>query len=196
MIPNVMIPKSMRTLPKDARGYPIPFIVAKDRRGVAQFAVNDHERVHTASIKQLCGICGKRLTHGGWFIGGPGSFLMEYGAFLDPHMHQECATYALKVCPYLAAPRYLKRVEGKRMEAGGVPKDYVVVVNEAAKEGRPLIFMLGQAMEWRGIVKPEEIVFHSQAWSYVEFWLDGVQVQAPARYWIQRQCGLEADCIR
>lgn len=196
MILNEPIPRVMRTLPKDARGYPVPFIVARDRGGVAQFAVNDHENVARAARRYLCGICGKRLSNGGWFIGGPGSFLMMYGGFLDPHMHQECAAYALKVCPYLAAPRYLKRVDGKRMEKGGVPDDYVMVVNDAAVEGRPLIFMLGQSFEWASVIKPDEIVFHSHVWNYVEFWLDGKRTSAPSREWICGHTGLDACLTR
>ena len=39
------VPKMMRTLPRDARGYPIPFIVVIDRAGKPQFTINDAQRV-------------------------------------------------------------------------------------------------------------------------------------------------------
>ena len=49
----------------------------------------------------------------------------ENGAFADPPGHRACVTYALQVCPYLAAPSYAKRIDGETLidRAGIRPRD-------------------------------------------------------------------------
>jgi hypothetical protein len=42
---GVAIPKRMRSLERDKRGYPIPFIVLRDKTGQPQFTINDFRRI-------------------------------------------------------------------------------------------------------------------------------------------------------
>lgn len=137
---NVPIPDRMKHLPKDPRGYPIPSNVLVDNKGKAHFAINDHE-VREHHIKnELCPICAGKLLRGRWLVGGPASAFHEMGGYLDPPMHDECCHYALKVCPYLAAPSYGKRVDAKTLN----PKDSPVgalFVDSTQIDIRPDVFV-------------------------------------------------------
>jgi hypothetical protein len=113
------IPTRMQALPRGSRGYPVPFVVMIDQDGAAHFALNANEKKVACRVHDLCGICGQKLLRGRWFTQGPGSALHETGAYIDPPMHGECIAYALRVCPYLAAPKYLRMIA--MAQAKGVP---------------------------------------------------------------------------
>ena len=104
MIP---IPERMRHL-KVYRGYAVPWGVLIDADGTPQFAINMEEARDLMIHADLCGICGKPLFRGRWFVGGPASALHPRGAYIDMPIHNECKDYALQACPYLAAPAVRK----------------------------------------------------------------------------------------
>lgn len=174
------LPKRLRTRPRDPRGYPIPFIVMIDRSGQAQFTINDVDRVNACIGKRLCSICGKRFENGLWFVGGARCFMHPQGAFLDPPMHHECAEYALRVCPFLAAPSYAKRIDTGKLKAGSVPVGVAIVRTDYMPASQPERFGLGCTQGYQ-VVKPRpgEIVFVADKWNYVEWWRNGVTVGAP-----------------
>jgi hypothetical protein len=106
----ITIPKRMRHLPRDRRGYPIPKSVLIDRNGRPHFTINDDVVRLKQLVEKRCPICGAKLTGKQWFVGGPQSAFNEHGAYIDLPMHYECAHYALQACPYLAAPNYSGRI--------------------------------------------------------------------------------------
>jgi hypothetical protein len=159
MIRSAPIPPRMRTLEKDARGYPIPFIVVRDKTGGAQFPVNDFARFRECIGKRLCAICGKRISRGFWFVGGSRCFLHPRGAFIDPPLHLDCAEYALSVCPFLAAPSYARRIDDP---------------------GQPKRFGLGVTPQYRmQAISPSEFYLIADGWDYVEFWRGGEPCAPP-----------------
>lgn len=94
-------------LPRSRAGLPIPVIVARDRNGDPLFTVNQSETVEKLARTGGCGICGGEMPPDDvWLVGGPRAAFDPRGAFLDPAMHRECATFALRVCVYLATPSY------------------------------------------------------------------------------------------
>lgn len=106
---TVALPPRMHGLKRDHRGYPVFFTVAPQwpmpEDGVrVDFRVIRLER-HTACMeKRLCGVCGTRLGAELWFVGGP--MCIQNRIFGDAPMHQECARYAMRVCPHLSiAPK-------------------------------------------------------------------------------------------
>lgn len=103
---DVPIPEQMRKLPRDHRGYPVPWTVMVDDAGKPNFVVNQEHLRQIVLTRDLCGICGSKLGGARWFVGGPQSAFHAHGAYMDPPMHGECAHYALQVCPYLALPSY------------------------------------------------------------------------------------------
>jgi hypothetical protein len=177
------IPKTMRTLPRDGRGYPVPYIVMVDRHGQAHFSINDIRRVHDVIRKRLCSICGKKLLPQVWFVGGTRCFISTRGAFLDPPVHHECGTYALQVCPFLAAPNYAKRIGHGRLKAGDVPGMMALVDVAFSGPMRPERFGLGATRAFHVVPghHPGHVIFVPETWDYVEFWRNGEPIEAPDR---------------
>jgi hypothetical protein len=99
---EVPIPARLAKRPRDQRGYPIPYIVLVDGQGV-HFEVTDPRPWLKCVRFYRCGLCGELLGPSWCFIGGPRSLANRL--FTDPAMHEECARYALAVCPYLALRR-------------------------------------------------------------------------------------------
>lgn len=106
---EVPIPPRMRNLPLDKRGYPIPYTVLVEG-GDVFFTINREDLRMKCLREDRCPICGTKLFRGRWFVGGPGSGLLPNGSYRDPPMHDECAHYALKVCPWLVVTEYDKRI--------------------------------------------------------------------------------------
>jgi hypothetical protein len=176
----VEIPKSLRTLERDRRGLPIPYIVLRDRSGSPIFAHNDARRIAECERKRLCSICGKRLKDL-WFVGGSRAFLHEDGVFIDPPVHQECGEYALQVCPFLASPNWGKSVAQHTAKDRELPK--------GVKVGTPVAYVGPAQPEWFGFGLADRLaVGRSQRgdylhrvirWTYVEFWKNGRRCNSP-----------------
>ena len=173
----VPIPPKMRLLPRDRRGYPVPWIVQRDLDRRPFFVMNDVENVVACGRRKLCGICGKKLERDVWLVGGPGAALHEHGAFLDPPMHKDCATYALRVCPYIAT-RYTKRVDAALVSRGRWHPRQRVIVEDGMIPEQPPFFVLARsaavsmAVDERGAPR-----FHPRRpWLRVEFWKGGVEI--------------------
>lgn len=176
------LPRRMRTLERDRRGYPIPFVVVRDKTGEPQFTINDHEKVLACVNKKLCALCGKRCDDGFWFVGGSRCFTHSHGAFLDPPSHQDCAEFALRFCPFLAAPSYGRRIELRKLAPEALPDDMVIAIDESMKVERPDRFGLGKARgyDYFGSIPVDRIFVVSQ-WRFVEYWRHGQPAGAPAR---------------
>lgn len=169
-------PLKMRHLPRDRRGYPIPAMVQYDAHGVPQFPVIDMEKWGTLARSRGCGVCGKPMHRHYWFVGGPMS--MEHRAFTDLPMHRECAVFALKVCPFLALPRFryiLRDVE--------LPSGKVVHVNEDVTTRRPDRFGLGRAPGYslKLLISEDNPVgspvLIAEPFDMLEWWREGARVE-------------------
>jgi hypothetical protein len=169
---SVPVPERMRHLPRDPRGYPIPWGVYVDDHGKAHFTINLDERRMRMLRASLCSICGRKLLRGRWFVGGPLSAFHERGAYIDPPMHHECAHYALTVCPYLALPSYQGRVDMRTL----APDDpTLITIDNSMLPERPDIFVCamatGQKITQRGYVVPKRPFLR------VEYWRNGAQIE-------------------
>lgn len=138
----------MRALQRDARGYPIPFIVLRDPAGKPYFAVNRQERVARTIREKRCPICGNRLARVFWFVGGPQSAFSEHGAYVDTPMHQDCMEYALRVCPYLAMPGYMGSVVDSASLAVSKAVPGIGLIDHTMIPGRPQVFVAVAAREY------------------------------------------------
>lgn len=137
---NVPIPKRMRALERDKRGYPVPFIVLRDMNNKPHFAVNNATRQRRCAIEGRCAICGSKLGRLLWLVGGPLSAFHEHGSYLDSALHHECMTYALRVCPYLAAPVYSGRIDAGTIDPAALPATAVMIDYTMIPE-RPEVFV-------------------------------------------------------
>lgn len=167
----VPIPARMAHLPLDPRGFPVPHVVLKDSEGAAyHFAVNDHSKVAACAREGRCHICGTALFRGRWYVGGPLSAFHRNGAYFDGGMHDECAHFALKVCPWLAAPKYARRIDVVK----SVAKKGVFAVDTTTIPMRPPLFVavmaIGEKVAAAGNFLP------TKPYRKIEFWRAGERV--------------------
>lgn len=81
------------------RGFVVPRFALIGEDGVPDFKVIDRHFWEKAVRERLCGICGEALDYWIYFIGGPQSISAR--SFIDLPMHEECARYSMRVCPFL-----------------------------------------------------------------------------------------------
>jgi hypothetical protein len=132
-------PARIARLEHDKRGYPIPWNVVRADDGTPFFTVNDTRKHYRALRAGLCPICGETLGKWRWFVGGPRSAFDPHGWYLDLPGHHECMTFALAACPYLAAPKYLGRVDVANPEK--LPAEHRVLIDETMDPERPEMFV-------------------------------------------------------
>lgn len=174
----VPIPARMELLERDKRGLPIPFIVLRDASNVPHFTVNDQHKVDLCRRRKLCGICGKPFetfhdsrgrpnphpeNAGMTFVGGPMSALHKNGAYIDPPMHHECATFALRVCPYLAVKNYDTRMDDRLAKKAAMIEGQVILKDPTMIPDRPEYFVAVTASDYRivnhrGYMKPLNMI--------------------------------------
>lgn len=135
----VPVPERMQSLPLDPRGYPIPWNVLRGKDGAGIFTVNSEEKHLVALQKSLCPLCGERLGQWKWFLGGPLSAFHPGGCYLDLPGHRDCIEYALQVCPYLALPRYIGRIDVPN--PANLPLKVPFLVDQTVIPERPELFV-------------------------------------------------------
>jgi hypothetical protein len=179
---EVPVPARMAKLPRDRRGYPIPWVVLRDKEGRAHFTVNDELKRRLALKKELCPICGRKLLRGRWFVGGGMSATHPQGAYLDPPMHDECAHYALLVCPYLAAPSYAKRIDDKTLKRAPPSDGVLITLDPTMLPSRPTVFVAVMAIGSRITgMHPDgsgPFVAPRRPYRKIEYWRHGQNVGA------------------
>lgn len=200
---NVPVPVALRHLDRDARGYPIPYIVMRGRDGRPYFTINDHVKVQRCFTNSLCGITGRTIIpsapdlssttsftrSGFWFVGGPLSFHPKMGAFLDPPMCYDAAEYALRVCPYLAVRNYNSSMADTQAKQASDSKNLpagTTVIDAAKKHPitgappaatanrRPDVFLLGRANDVAGFeASPGHLMFKPIELTHTFMWRHG-----------------------
>jgi hypothetical protein len=173
---DVPIPPRMQQLPRDPRGYPIPATVLVTA-GRPHFTINDEATRQRLISEDRCPICGQRINGVRWFVGGPLSAFHLRGRYIDPPMHDECAHYALQVCPYLAAPNYSGRLDARTLSADDrMP----VLIDPTMIPERPQLFVAVLALKQRFTVIPKtkHVLYIAPKRPYlrVEYWRHGERV--------------------
>tara|TARA_R110001592_G_scaffold47952_2_gene151505 strand:- start:508 stop:1020 length:513 start_codon:yes stop_codon:yes gene_type:complete len=164
-------PERIQALPKEGRGYPVPFFAAVIK-GKPDFRVLDEDKWLKAVQGRLCSVCGAGLGKQVAFVGGPRS--MASGFFTDAGMHPECAEYALQVCPYLAAPKFGHIETHPSVEAG---EARIIAAMHAA---RPERFGLGITHDYTlaRLMPANEIVIKAESFTSITWWVNGIKVEA------------------
>ena len=174
---NVPIPPLLAKRKRDRRGYPIPYITYIDRHKKPQFTVNNGKMVKRCILHNRCGLCGEKMPETVWFVGGPGAALHDSGAFIDPPMHKECATYALQVCPFIAFKPY--KGEKDTYVLDGIQQNglegTVIKVDEQAEamKGKPSVFCLVGTTKFRNMGDYNAPRLVRGELVDIEFWKDG-----------------------
>lgn len=136
----VQEPERIARLPRDKRGYPIPWNVLKADDGTPFFIINDDRKAGRALREGLCPICGERLGAWRWLVGGPRSAFDPHGCYFDLPCHRECAEFALQTCPYLAAPRYWRHSDSIA-HAEKLPPEARILLDETVIPERPEVMV-------------------------------------------------------
>lgn len=107
------MPERIARLPKDHRGFPVPWFVQwmKEGMGVDQhepgalpdFRVIDSARMARCFSQHRCWICGDVLGRHRVFVIGPMCVINK--VTMEPPNHRDCAEFATKACPFLIRPR-------------------------------------------------------------------------------------------
>jgi hypothetical protein len=192
---DVPLPEKMLALPKDARGFSVPFIVACDETGKPQFTVNDRAKVMHALTNGLCGICGQGIPMNDvWLVGGPQSAFHPQGAYIDGPLHGDCARYALQVCPYLAVSnvKYRSAIDAERLS--GRFKDTTILIDPTVDPDRPKLFALvritGLSMTPNGYLVPD------RPYPDAEYWNGGQRLDEAEALEVLASLGLTPCVVR
>lgn len=174
---TIPVPKKMRALERDRRGYPIPFIILRDTDGRPHFTINDSVRHRRCLTEKRCPVCGTKLDRPLWLVGGPLSAFHEHGAYLDSALHYECMAYALQVCPYLAAPVYSGRIDTATISPDKVPDGCRIFLDPTMIEERPVLFVAvaanKQFVNYTGLMPT---VLPQRPFIAVEYWRAGLKL--------------------
>lgn len=124
MIQFTEMPPSIAALPKDDRGYPVPWFVGwiGDK---PEFRCADGKKFASAVKEKRCWVCGEHLNPKQHvFVIGPMCAINRTTA--EPPCHVECAEFSVKNCPFLTKPKAVRREanmpEGT-VDAAGIPLD-------------------------------------------------------------------------
>lgn len=112
------LPKHMKNLPVDDRGFPVPFFATWEN-GVPDFRVVMAEKMASAVRHGKCWICGEPLGSFKAFVIGPMCGITR--AISDPPSHRECATFAAKHCPFMANPAAKRNPRNLPVDAHDAP---------------------------------------------------------------------------
>lgn len=108
------LPRRMRNLPVDSRGYPVPWFVGYVD-GVPDFRVVRPAGREMAITEKRCWLCGEKRGRFGAFVIGPMCSVNRVSS--EPPCHLECAEFAVKACPFLVRPHARRRESGYPEEA-------------------------------------------------------------------------------
>ena len=106
MITLPEIPSRIARLPRDERGYPVPWFVSWID-GKPEFRCADGRKFGMAIKHKLCWVCGQRLGNRMAFVLGPMCGVSRTTA--EPPCHPGCAEFSAKACPFLTKPKAVRR---------------------------------------------------------------------------------------
>lgn len=90
-------------------GIPVPWFLAdQDHKGSWDFRVVLAPRALLSVTRKLCWVCGQPYATRATVITGPAGMVTR--AVVDPPMHPACATFAVKVCPFMVNPDKERRL--------------------------------------------------------------------------------------
>jgi hypothetical protein len=97
------MPERIARLPRDKRGYPVPWFVWFNEAGEPDFRVIKPGALADAFNHKRCWICGDRLGVHRVYVIGPMCVVNRVTS--EPPSHRGCAEFAATACPFLTKPR-------------------------------------------------------------------------------------------
>lgn len=153
------IPDRIAKLPRDKRGYPVPwFVMWID--GEPKFPIADYRKRAQAVNENLCWVCGDVMGANKAFVIGPMCGVNRTTA--EPPAHLECALFSVKACPFLNNPNQ-KRIPTEGSSPGGIMIERNPGVN--------LIWVTRQYTLFSPA--PKEWLIHIGVPTQIQFWKEG-----------------------
>jgi hypothetical protein len=164
------MPARIARLPRDHRGFPVPWFVqwfsigdygepgtpTDFGVGAPDFRVVDTRKLHHAIRFPSCWVCGEPMGQHRVFIIGPMCAINR--VISEPPSHRECAEFSARACPFLSQPRMRRNevdLPPGGVEPGGIAirrnpgviclwetRDYKPTMARAGNEG--VLFRLGE----------------------------------------------------
>lgn len=103
-------PPAIQALPRDHRGFPIPWFVAHLEDGARDFRIMGPRQMQLAVRKDLCWVCGRRNHPLKSFVIGPMCAVNLTSG--EPPNHPDCARWSAQACPFLTKPRMRRNEKG------------------------------------------------------------------------------------
>jgi len=112
---DVPLPLRMRGLPRDHRGFVVPYFVAwfddkQDEcalgKGTPDFRILSPARMQRCKRERLCWLCGHPM--GRWLVFAIGPMCAATRTTMEPPAHYDCARYGVIVCPFLTRPKMVR----------------------------------------------------------------------------------------
>jgi hypothetical protein len=100
------LPRRMRRLPIDERGYPVPWFVGWVG-GKPDFRLMGEGKIMAAVHQHACWLCGQPLGQYLAFVVGPMCAVNRISS--EPPSHRDCAEFAAVACPFLSMPKAQRR---------------------------------------------------------------------------------------
>lgn len=119
----VKMPPRIAALPRNARGYPVPFFVAFVD-GVPEFRLARAEARTEAVRHKLCWVCGQRLGAFESFVVGRMCCVNRNSA--EPPLHLDCAEFSVQACPFMLKPG-MERREDELTRTRGVDPGGIMI---------------------------------------------------------------------
>jgi hypothetical protein len=110
MIDLSLAPARILALPRESRGFPVPWFVHWNDDGTPDFRIIGDGKMEAAYHKTLCWICGQKLGVYLSFVVGPMCAVNEISG--EPPSHHDCAIFAAKACPFMTTPKMHRRERG------------------------------------------------------------------------------------
>ncbi len=159
------LPSRMQHLPRDHRGYPVPWFVAFID-GKPDFRVIKDKGIATAWNSKLCWLCGAPMGVYKACVVGPMCGINRITS--EPPSHLECAEYAAKACPFLTKPL------ATRVERGLPEECYTSGVALKRNPGATLIWVTKDIKPFR--IHPDKgggVLFRLGNPTSLTFWCKG-----------------------
>ena len=165
-------PARIAHLPRDERGYPVPWFVAwfidgaeagRGARGAApDFRILATGAREKAVRQALCWVCGEQMGAHQVFAIGPMCSINR--TTMEPPAHRACAEYAAQACPFLTRPR-------QRRDTKGLPDDCHVDGDMIARNPGCVCLWESRYRLWRP--RPGEWLFELGDPVRVDWWAYG-----------------------
>lgn len=156
------MPRRVATLPRDHRGFPVPWFVAWVN-GEPDFRCVAEGRIAQALESRVCWVCGQPLGRHMTFVTGP--LCAVNGTAAEPPSHHDCGLFSARACPFLTKPRMRRNDKDLELDAPHPAGPML--------ERNPGVTLLWTTRDYRAVMRNGGVLFRVGAPERVEWMAEG-----------------------